>query len=81
MCESFNFGKCGAMDIRESLMLADTFSKISLMTSSSVQKRLVARSLELKFGHLDADSGSFVPPKDFLLYLVRYSSDSNQYCR
>jgi hypothetical protein len=61
----------GTIDMRQSLALAETLSRISLMTSPAVRKRLAARSLELQFGHLDEDSGAFVPPKQFLLYLVR----------
>lgn len=55
--------------IKEDVALAEILSKVNLMTSPAVKKRLAARSLELKFGHLEG--GNFVPPREVLLYLVR----------
>lgn len=57
--------------IKESLALAEKLAKASMMTSPAARKRLAARSLELKFGYMDENSGEFVPPKQLLLYLVR----------
>ena len=61
----------GTINLRESLALAETLTKMSMMTTPAMKKRLVARSMEIKFGHLDEHSGAFIPPKQFLLYLVR----------
>ncbi|KAF5272703.1 hypothetical protein FQA39_LY07730 [Lamprigera yunnana] len=61
-------------DMRSSLVLAETLAKASLMTSPAAKRRLAARSAEFKFGHVDEASGSYVPPRQLLLYLVRMGS-------
>lgn len=57
--------------IKERLAIAEQLAKTSMMTSSAAKKRLAARSLEMKYGTADENSGEFVPPKQLLLYLVR----------
>ncbi|KAJ8919962.1 hypothetical protein NQ315_006491 [Exocentrus adspersus] len=62
-------------NFREKLALAETFSRVSLLASSpTAKRRLASRSLELKFGYLDEDSGYFIPPRQLLIYLVRMGS-------
>lgn len=62
--------------IRQSLVLAESLARASLMTSPAAKRRLVARSIELQIGYVDEESGDFVPPKQLLLYLVRSGNAS-----
>jgi hypothetical protein len=55
-------------DIRESLALAESLARASLLTSPGAKRRLAARRLEL--GE-DPSTGVYTPPKHLLLYLVR----------
>ena len=56
------------VDIRESLALAESLAKASLLTSTGAKQRLAARRLEMEDGNA---GGGYVPPKHLLLYLVR----------
>lgn len=55
-------------NIRESLAVAESLAKASLLTSPTAERRLRARQLEL---NSKDDSVGYVPPKHVLLYLVR----------
>lgn len=55
-------------DIKESLAIAESLATTALMTSPAAKRRLMARKLEMG---LDSDL-EFVPPKQVLLYLVRW---------
>lgn len=50
----------------------DALSNISFLSSPAMRQRLAARSLEIKMCQHDENDGDFVPPKELLLYLVRY---------
>lgn len=52
----------------DSFELAERLAKACSMTSPSAKKRLFARSVH--FGRISAE-GDYVPPKEFLMYLVR----------
>lgn len=56
------------LKIKEKLALAESLASASLLTSPAAKRRLQARKLELGLG----DEPGYVPPKDLLLYLVRY---------
>lgn len=55
--------------MKESLALAESLARASMMTSPSAGRRLRARQLELDSKD---DPNGYVPPKHVLLYLVRY---------
>jgi hypothetical protein len=55
------------LNISESMALAESLARASLLTSPAAKRRLQARRIELG---LHPDPG-FVPPKHLLLYLVR----------
>lgn len=61
-----NYMLCDKMEV------AETLNKISLMASPATRQRLAARSLEMKMHQHEGEDGDFVPPKELLLYLVRY---------
>lgn len=59
-------------EIRQSLAVAESLARACMLTPHSAKMRLAARSWELQqLGHVD-DNGDYVPPKEILLYLVRY---------
>lgn len=61
-----------AMDaVHQFLDRAEILSKVSLMTSPAAKRRLVAKSLQLQMGHLEEESGDYIPSRQLLLYLVR----------
>lgn len=66
-----HLGLSGSMpdlvNIKDSLAIAESLARASLMTSPAARRRLQARRLELGLGE---DPG-YVPPKHLLLYLVR----------
>lgn len=59
-------------DIRESLVIAERLASASLLTSPGARRRIAARNLEMGAGDEGAANGNYVPPKQLLLYLVRY---------
>lgn len=54
-------------NMKNSLALAESLARASLMTSPAAKRRLQARRLELGLG----EHPGYVPPKHLLLYLVR----------
>lgn len=59
-------------NFREKLALAETLSRVSLISSPKSQRKTVRISAQQKFGFFDENSGVFVPPKQLLMFLVRY---------
>lgn len=57
-------------DIRESLAVAERLASAAMMTSPAARRRLAARRCELP-------TCGYVPPKQLLLYLVRYVDTSH----
>lgn len=61
---------------RDKLAVAEALAQASIMTSPAVRRRLAARKLEMELSDgdfvYDADNEEFVPPKQLLMYLVRY---------
>lgn len=59
-------------NFREKFALAETLSRVSLVSSPKSQRKTVRISAQQKFGFFDEKSGVFVPPKQLLMFLVRY---------
>lgn len=59
-------------NFREKFALAETLSRVCLVSSPKSQRKTVRISEQQEFGFFDEKSGVFVPPKQLLMYLVRY---------
>lgn len=59
-------------NFREKFALAETLSRICLVSSPKSQRKNVRISAQQKFGFFDEKSGVFVPPKQLLMFLARY---------
>lgn len=59
-------------NFREKLALAETLSRVCLVSSPKSQRKTVRISAQQKFGFFDEKSGVFVPPKQLLVFLARY---------
>lgn len=61
---------------RDKLAVAEALAQASMMTSPAVKRRLAARKLEMEINDgdfaYDSDTEEFIPPKQLLMYLVRY---------
>lgn len=64
-------------DLKNKMELAETLSKMNMMTSASARRRIKAKSYELKFGRVDETSGVYIPPRELLMYMVRMGSLSS----
>lgn len=58
-------------NFREKLALAETLSRVCLVSSPKSQRKTVRISTQQKFGFFDEKSGVFVPPKQLLVFLAR----------
>lgn len=65
-------------EFREKLAVADALARTSMMTSPAAKRRLAARKIEMDinadaFNNATDEDFDYVPPKQLLLYLVRYA--------
>lgn len=66
-------------EFREKLAVAEALARTSMMTSPAAKRRLAARKIEMDinadaFNNATDDDFDYVPPKQLLLYLVRYAT-------
>lgn len=66
-------------EFREKLAVAEALARTSMMTSPAAKRRLAARKIEMDinadaFNNATDEDFDYVPPKQLLLYLVRYAS-------
>lgn len=67
-------------EFREKLAVAEALARTSMMTSPAAKRRLAARKIEMDinadaFNNATDEDFDYVPPKQLLLYLVRYASN------